>query len=110
MPTLAELKELTNTSNCTWTWTTQNGVKGYKVTSVKNGNSIFLPAVGYRKLDGLISYDSHGFYWTSSLNTNNTTYKYAYDLDFDENNVRVPQRSWTYFDCYLGMPVRAVLE
>ena len=37
---LAELKELVD--NCTWTWgTLDNGVKGYKVTSNKNGNSIF---------------------------------------------------------------------
>ena len=41
MPTKAELNELLN--NCTWTWTTQNGHKGYKVTG-PNGNSIFLPA------------------------------------------------------------------
>ena len=38
MPTLAELKELVN--ECTWTWTTLNGVKGMKVTG-PNGNSIF---------------------------------------------------------------------
>ena len=40
MPTLAEMKELIN--NCTWEWTTQNGVYGRKVTG-PNGNSIFLP-------------------------------------------------------------------
>jgi hypothetical protein len=44
MPTRAEQDELRN--NCTWTWTTQNGVNGYKVTGT-NGNSIFLPAAGY---------------------------------------------------------------
>ena len=46
MPTDAEWMELKN--NCTWTWTTQNGINGYKVTSNKNGASIFLPAAGYR--------------------------------------------------------------
>ena len=40
MPTRAEQEELRN--NCTWTWTTQNAVNGYKVTSKTNGNSIFL--------------------------------------------------------------------
>ena len=44
MPTKAEMEELEN--NCTWTWTTQNGVNGYRVTG-PNGNSIFLPAAGY---------------------------------------------------------------
>lgn len=32
---------------CTWEWTTQNGVNGYKVIG-PNGNSIFFPAAGYR--------------------------------------------------------------
>ena len=36
MPTKAEQDELYN--NCTWEWTTQNGVNGYKVTSKINGN------------------------------------------------------------------------
>ena len=44
MPTVAEMWELIN--NCTWTWTTQNGVSGYNVEG-PNGNSIFLPAAGY---------------------------------------------------------------
>ena len=41
MPTDAEIEELRE--NCIWKWTTQNGKNGYKVTSKKNGNSIFLP-------------------------------------------------------------------
>ena len=49
MPTDAELTELRE--QCTWTWTTQDGVNGYKVTSKTSGytdKSIFLPAAGYR--------------------------------------------------------------
>lgn len=44
MPTLKEMEELIN--KCMWTWTTLNGVNGYKVVGL-NGNSIFLPAAGY---------------------------------------------------------------
>ena len=33
---------------CSWTFTTQNGVSGYKVTGA-NGNSIFLPAGGVKQ-------------------------------------------------------------
>ena len=45
MPTLGEIKELID--RCTWEWTSVNGVSGQKVTGPK-GNSIFLPAVGFR--------------------------------------------------------------
>lgn len=65
MPTDAELTELHE--QCTWLWTTQNGVNGYKVTSKSNGNSIFLPAAGYRRISDLIVAGSHGYYWSSSL-------------------------------------------
>ena len=44
MPTSDEYRELIG--KCTWLWTSINGTKGYKVTSKKNGNSIFLPAAG----------------------------------------------------------------
>ncbi|MBQ8721770.1 MAG: hypothetical protein IJY67_06465 [Paludibacteraceae bacterium] len=66
MPTKAEQDELQE--NCTWTWTTQNGVNGYKVTG-PNGNSIFLPAAGFT-VEGTLDYaGSFGYYWSSSLDT-----------------------------------------
>ena len=46
MPTKTECDELV--SNCTWEKDTLNGIDGYKVTSNINGNSIFLPAAGWR--------------------------------------------------------------
>lgn len=64
MPTTDELKELY--IKCTWTWTTQNGTKGYRVTG-PNGKSIFLPAAGFRDDSNLSSAGSDGCYWTSSL-------------------------------------------
>ena len=64
MPTMHELEELR--SKCTWTWTTQNGVNGYKVTSNSNGNYIFLPAAGYRDLGSLYGAGDYGYYWSSS--------------------------------------------
>ena len=67
MPTYAEWTELRE--QCTWTWTTQNGTKGYKVTSKSNGNSIFLPAAGYRYDSSLLCAGSSGSYWSSSLST-----------------------------------------
>ena len=69
MPTKAEQDELRN--HCTWEWTTLNGEKGYKVISKKNGNSIFLPAAGYRFISLLNGAGSYGLYWSSSLTTGN---------------------------------------
>ena len=66
MPTIDEFSELN--SKCTWTWTSQNGKNGYKVTG-PNGNSIFLPAAGCRVGESLDDAGSNGDYWSSSLNT-----------------------------------------
>ena len=85
MPTETEQEELINTSYTTWTWTTQNGVKGYKVTSKTNGNSIFLPAAGHRDGSSLILAGTDGYYWSSSLSTNYSCY--AYYLDFYSSEV-----------------------
>ena len=61
-----------NTDNCSWTWTTIDGVNGYKVQSKKSGytdNWIFLPAAGRRSNDLLKGVGSHGDYWSWSLLT-----------------------------------------
>lgn len=79
MPTDAELTELRE--QCTWTWS----VNGHKVTSKSNGNSIFLPAAGYRDGSSLIHSGSLGYYWSSSLNTG--TPSYAWYVGFDPGSV-----------------------
>ena len=101
MPTTAEQDELRN--NCTWTSTTQNGVKGYKVTSKKNGNSIFLPAAGYRNNDYLSSAGDNGNYWSSSLDSGSSGR--AYDLRFNSGFVY-----WSLSSRSLGHSVRPVCE
>ena len=65
MPSNAEIMELIE--NCTWTWATLDGMKGYEVKSKTNGNSIFLPAAGYRDGSDLITAGLHGYYWSASL-------------------------------------------
>ncbi len=66
MPTQQEMEELSN--KCTWTWTTLNGVNGMLVTG-PNGNSIFLPAAGYRSGTSLNYAGSDGDYRSSLLHT-----------------------------------------
>ncbi len=80
MPSYGQFSELFNSSYTTSEWTTLNGVYGYKVTSKSNGNSIFLPAAGYRWNDELIYAGSYGYYWSSSLDPNYGSG--AYYLDF----------------------------
>lgn len=65
MPSHAELNELRE--NCEWVWTTQDNVVGYKVTSKKNGASIFLPAHG-RKSGSVVYEDrEYGYYWCGDI-------------------------------------------
>ena len=81
MPTISEIQELKD--NCTWTWTTENGVYGYRVTSHSNTNSIFLPAAGYR-IGTTTNNDIDGCYWSSSLYTDDIIS--AWYLYFYNNN------------------------
>lgn len=70
MPTKDEFIELLN--NCTWTWTTLNGVNGYRVTSKKSGYTdrfIFLPAARCRTDTSSVDTSDFGDYWSSSLET-----------------------------------------
>ena len=64
MPTHAEQVELNE--KCTWTWTTRNGVNGYKVVG-PNGNSIFLPAAGKASSSRVDFAGSEGYFWSASL-------------------------------------------
>lgn len=64
MPTKEEQDELN--SECTWMWTLQNEVYGYKVTG-PNGKSIFLPATGLRMGSDLRGVGSNGYFCSSSL-------------------------------------------
>ena len=64
MPTKEEWQELYQ--NTTHIWTTQNGVNG-RLFTASNGNSLFLPAAGYRENS---SSGRRADYWSSSLYTN----------------------------------------
>ena len=68
MPTKEEWQELYQ--NTTVTWTTQNGVNGSRFTA-SNGNSLFLPAAGYRWGGELYYVGIYGFFWSSSLYAGN---------------------------------------
>ncbi len=98
MPTHDEMVELMN--NCTWEWTTQNGVSGRKFTG-PNGNSIFLPAAGYYNDGSLNVAGSYGHYWSSSLYTDYPGG--AYSLNFYSGGVNMD-----IYNRYYGHSVRPV--
>lgn len=99
MPTEGEWKELLD--NCTWTWTTENGVQGYLVS--RQDKSIFLPAAGFRFGTSLHEVGSLGNYWSSSINQEYTDL--AWHLDFSSGRVIVND----YDRCY-GYSVRPVSD
>jgi hypothetical protein len=65
MPDLDECKELVN--GCTWTVSTRQGQIGFEGISKINGNTIFLPVVGFRAGANLV-HETLGGYWSSTLN------------------------------------------
>lgn len=95
LPTKKQWEELKY--KCRWDWTTQNGVKGYKVTG-PNGNSIFLPAAGLRERNGDVDYVTCGIYWSSSHDSGT-----PWGFGFDSDRVTIG-----YYDSCRGLSVRLV--
>ena len=67
---------------CIWTW---NG-SGYIVVGT-NGQSIVLPASGYRNWEGAYFYDDAGRYWSSTPNGENELGAFAWCLYFYNDRV-----------------------
>ena len=78
MPTRAEWDKLVEV--CSWKWSDENGVNGYKVMG-PNGNEIFLPAAGVMDKTELDFEATRGYYWSSN-NSVDAFSNSAYDLYF----------------------------
>ena len=100
IPTIAEWKELQE--HCTWKWGQLDGVYGYKITSNRNGNSIFLPAAGYKEGYTISDRNQSGCYWLELVHPSDANY--ARSLYFDANKeVLIVNRL-----CFTGRCIRAV--
>lgn len=97
-PTKEEWEELM--ANTTAEWTTMNGVDG-RIFTATNGNSLFLPAAGYRSSRDRRDLDSHGSYWSSSLDESYTIDAWYVNFYSDGQSVGSQYR-------YLGRTVRPV--
>ena len=112
MPTYSEMDELKE--KCTWTWSTQDNVSGYKVTG-PNGNSIFMPASGYMNATTLNWYSSGGVYATSTQGGNNSGYAYTLAFTSSDRVIYASSEYNSIFSRYnpfaerrIGHSVRAV--
>jgi hypothetical protein len=115
MPTVADWQELID--NCQWTWTSEQGVTGYRVS--RNGKSIFLHACGmcngmeapetFMNEGDSVRYD--GLYWSGTLSGKNNPGNEASYLRFNTGYQRMnlPYITSAY-ELYLGMSVRPVAK
>ena len=99
-PTEEEWHELIDNTN--GTWTTQNGVSGRLFTG-HNGNTIFIPAAGYRAGPELYQSGECVKCWTSTLQTSEP--QFAICVGFISH---YPWRWMGNGDRTTGYPVRAV--
>ena len=99
IPTSAEMQELIN--KCNWTWTTLGGINGYEVTSKSNGNSIFLPAAGYYDQSSHTKSASEGNYWSANIGGYNP--HGAYSISFKSGSM-----STSEYTRYMGCSIRPV--
>lgn len=108
MPTDEEWTELRE--KCIWEWTTFNGVNGRKVTSKIEGFTdkwIFLPAAGERTGTDITDEDSKGYYWSSSLSSNQSN---AMGVQFNSVDVNRSSSYSSQFSRCNGLTVRPVTE
>jgi hypothetical protein len=101
LPTSEELNMLKD--SCTWVWESSfNGKAGYKITG-KNGNTLFMPAGGYRNnADNPSEYPTRGLYRTSQLIASGQ--KSNWFLSFKSNSKSV-EHSTNLFHGYSIRPV-----
>ena len=114
MPTKAEMEELADTYNTDansgthlWEWQEDyngSGHNGYLITCKSNGNSLFLPAAGYRYNTSVGYQGSLGYYWSSALYSGYPLI--AYYLYFNSGGANV----FSYGDRCSGYAVRAVCD
>ncbi|MCL1937899.1 MAG: fibrobacter succinogenes major paralogous domain-containing protein [Candidatus Azobacteroides sp.] len=72
VPTVDEITSLYDVEKVRSEWVTQNGINGTKFTDLATGNSIFLPALGFRsEYYGRLYEIEKGYYWTNDRSFGN---------------------------------------
>ncbi len=93
VPTLDKFKTLCEKDKVTAEWTTLNSKNGFKFTDNSNGNSIFLPAAGYRTYQSGTLRDSGdlGYYWSATKSAIYFSYNMYFRLDPDIGPIVNPE-------------------
>ena len=106
-PTREEFQELLD--NCNWNPAVLNGVKGYRVVSKMNNNSIFIPLTGESWQGDTLGYNRYAYYYSNTLsidraNSASNIYS-AYMYQNSDDNY-----GWymAYFNRVGGLPIRPV--
>ncbi len=101
LPTKDELSALS--SNCDWTWTMRNGVRGYVVRGRDDfaASSIFLSAAGFGSGTSLSSTGSYGLFWLSVPDESNSNLAWYLRFNSGDHSTYSSNRN-------LGYPIRPV--
>ena len=101
IPSEDEWRELFQST--THVWTIQNGVYGCHFAAL-NGNTLFLPAAGYRRHDEIVD-NCKGNYWSCSLYVKHWP-EYAWEFCFD--SLSVGNHRMFYTGRHYGRSIRCV--
>lgn len=104
MPSAFEMMELHN--ECKWQWITYKGVQGCKVTG-PNGNSIFLPAAGYREGNETDGINENCTYWSGQYDP--TAKGSAFYIEVEKFDREI-DRDFGSEEKHLGFSIRAVYD
>lgn len=101
-PTVSEIDELLDKSKCEWTW--DDAKEGYTVKGLATGNSIFLPAAGFRSGSKLDNVGKYGYFWASLVDESNLweARRLTINKFYQANNSSISR--------WYGFSVRAVTE
>lgn len=101
-PTQEEFQELVD--YCNWDYEQRGGRWGAKLTSIKNGKSIFLPATGSKEGTSIDEPNGCGMYWTSTpMKDNVNTGAHEYHFGGALGEMGVAER-------YYGFAIRPVAD
>ena len=113
MPTSTQMTELGSLPDENWVWTSENSVSGWRVTG-PNGNSIFLPAAGYKSYTNYYFENTGGSYMTATQSSD-PSYCYVLDFTTGDRAMYCSNDYWHIFGHndgnalrYVGHSVRAV--